>query len=87
LLDELDENPDILSERMDSENQITHLLLLYQKSLKIIRKNHNILLMDCTYKTNQYQMLLLNILGVTSMHTTINLGFVFMHREKEFDYK
>ena len=86
LLDEIDENSDILSEMLVEDDQLTHLLLVHQKSLKIICHNHDILLMDCTYKTNQYQMPLLNILGVTYMHTTINLGFVFMNHEKEFDY-
>jgi MULE transposase domain len=88
LLDEIDEDSDIMSKTLvDNENQITHLFLVHRKSVDIIRQNHDILLMDCTYKTNRYRMPLLNIIGVTSMHTTINLGFVFMHREKETDYE
>jgi len=88
LLDDIDKDSDILSETLvDNENQITHLMLVHQKSVEIIRQNYDILLLDCTYKTNRYRMPLLNLIGVTSLHTTINLGFVFMHREKEVDYE
>ena len=42
--------------------------------------------MDCTYKTNQFSMLLLNIIGIISLSTTHYLGFVFLSGETEEDY-
>jgi hypothetical protein len=40
----------------DAENRVTHLFLVSKQSIKILRDNHNILLLDCTYKTNKYQI-------------------------------
>jgi hypothetical protein len=34
------------------------------RSVEYINKHPNVLLLDCTYKTNKFNMLLLNILGV-----------------------
>ena len=78
----------IISDRLiDKDKRITHLLLIHRKSVEILHQNHDILLLDCTYKTNQYRMPLLNILFVTNTHKTINLGFVFMNSEKKWDYQ
>jgi MULE transposase domain len=88
LLDEItpDDAAVIARWQKDSENRITHLLLFSKKSLEILRDNHDILLLDCTYKTNRYRLPLLNILCVTKLHTTVNVGVVFMNRETEWDY-
>lgn len=84
----LSDNSAIISRILkDEKNRITHLFLIYKKSIEVLRENYDILLLDCTYKTNRYRMPLLNILFVTKLHTTMNLGFIFMNREKEDDYK
>ena len=53
---------------------------------KLLRENHEVLLMNCTYKINKYKMPLLIITGVTSLNTTFYVGFLFMKGEHYSDY-
>jgi hypothetical protein len=39
--------------------------------------------MDCTYKTNKYNMNLLDVVGITSFNTTFFVCFVFLPEETE----
>lgn len=43
--------------------------------------------MDCTYKTNEFEMPLLNVVGVTGMNTTIHLAHTFMAGQATADYE
>lgn len=70
----------------DEQNRVNHLMFLNRQVLEVFCQNHNILLLDCTYKTNRYWMPLLNMVFVTNMHTMMNLGFGFMSKEKSDDY-
>jgi hypothetical protein len=42
--------------------------------------------MDCTYKTNRYDMPLLNIVGITATLSSFNAAFVFLSKECEEDF-
>ena len=42
--------------------------------------------MDCTYKTNKYNMPLLDIVGVSCFNTSFYSGFVFLEKEDEASY-
>lgn len=68
-------------------NRLTHLFFAHPTSIEILQKNHDVMLLDCTYKTNKFKLPMLNIVFVTGVHTTINLGFCFMNSEKEVDYR
>lgn len=70
----------------DDSNRLTHLIFLKKSCIDLFKQHHDVLLLDCTYKTNRYKMPLLNMAFVTSLHTTMNLGFGFMIRERESDY-
>lgn len=43
--------------------------------------------MDCTYKTNQYGLPLLDIVGFASIGSTFYLRFAFIRDEKEDTYE
>jgi hypothetical protein len=45
------------------------------------------LLLDCTYKTNRFNMPLLNICGVTGNNKTPQFALCFLSSEKEEDYQ
>ena len=68
-------------------NCLTHLFFAHSKFIEILKKNHNVMLLDCMYKTNKFKLSMLNIVFVTSCHTMINLGFCFLNSEKEGDYQ
>ena len=42
--------------------------------------------MDCTYKTNRFNMPLLSIIGITSLGTNFWVAFCFLRNEKEGDF-
>jgi hypothetical protein len=42
--------------------------------------------MDCTYKTNKYKMLLLDIVGITATNATFFVGFGFIQNEQQASY-
>ena len=46
---------------------------------------YEVILMDCTYKTNRYKMPLLIITGVTALNTTFYAAFCFMKGENYSD--
>lgn len=72
--------------RKDDSNRLSYLLFTKKSDLDLFKQQHDIMLLDCTYKTNRYRMPLLNIAFVTNLYTTVNLGFGFMIRERGSDY-
>ncbi len=53
---------------------------------KLLRENSEILIMNCTYKTNKYKMPLLIIIDVTSLNIFYYVAFCFMKGESFGDY-
>lgn len=70
----------------DAENEITHLFFTKGTSQEILAKNHEILIIDCTYKTNRFKMPLMVISGQTALHTTFYVAFAFFAKEETPDY-
>jgi len=66
--------------------EIRRLFFINKKSGHILSKNSEILIMDCTYKTNKYRMPLLTIVGHTSIGITFHVGFAFLESERPEDY-
>src|SRR5580692_6908524 len=52
--------------KVNKDNQVDHLFIAYPKSIELARTNQDIILADCTYKTNKYDLLLLHIMGKCS---------------------
>ena len=71
---------------MDDSNRLTHLFFSRDDVLKIFKVNPDAVFMDCTYKTNQFDLPLLNMVSVTGMKTTIHLAQVFLNNEAISDY-
>ena len=55
-------------------------------SQKMLKLNPEILIMNCTYKTNIYKMLLLIITKQTAINTTFYVTFVFFSQKNEIFY-
>ncbi|XP_052620945.1 protein FAR-RED IMPAIRED RESPONSE 1-like [Lactuca sativa] len=70
----------------NSIGHITHLFIAHPLSIKLAKAFSNIFIMDCTYKTNKYNMPLLDIIGVSCFNTSFYSGFVFLEREDEDSY-
>ena len=72
--------------QLDENGHITLLFFAHPQSLFLLKRYSDILLMDCTYKTNRFRMPLLDILGSTGLNHTFFVGFVFLSGETEEDY-
>ena len=53
---------------------------------KLFRENHEILLINCTYKINKYKILLLIIIEIISLNIIFFIDFCFMKDERHIDY-
>ena len=62
------------------------LFFAHPDAIQLFKKHPHVLLLDYTYKTNQFRMPLLNICMVTSNQKTIQVGLCFLSREKKEDY-
>ena len=50
------------------------------------KRNHEVLSFDYTYRVNQFNMPLLQITGITTLHTTFTVSFCLVSGEKEADF-
>ena len=67
----------------DLESHIEYFFLSRRSSIDIFKAHPDIVILDCTYKTNAYKIPLLNDVGVTGNNTTIQLAVVFLQSENE----
>lgn len=88
LLQELPKDGDwIFKYELDDQNHMSTLFCIHRSGVKMLQTNPWVISMDCTYKTNQYGLPLLNIVGFSSTGSTFHLGFAFMRDEKEGTYE
>lgn len=87
LLDELSSDEWVFDVKKDSTNRIQHLFFAHRKQVELLHANPDILLMDCTYRTNKYRLPLLHILGCTNLQSFFSAGFCFLRTETQQDYQ
>jgi hypothetical protein len=66
---------------------LTFACLLKNSSQKTLQSNHEILMMNCTYKTNRYRMSLFVITDHTKLNIIFYVAFVFMTHEHISNYE
>ena len=86
LMDELTSGTCTYSVQTTGDGRVTHLSMAHPTSIRLACRYCGILPLDCTYKTNQFRILLLSIVGRTGMNSTIYLAIEFVSREGEADY-
>ena len=69
-----------------SSGPIQRLFFAGRLSERILKVSWEVLLLDCTYKTNHYRMPLCVISGVTGLNTSFYIGFAFLSSETYNDY-
>ena len=60
--------------QLDDKGHVTHLFFIHPRSLEIWKTHYDVLLLDCTYKTNKFRMPLLNYVFATDLHTNVIYG-------------
>lgn len=71
--------------RLDTDNRLTA-IFAHPDSIAYLQYNPDVLLLDCTYKTNKYHMPLLDMVGVDSCQRSFCIAFAFLSGESEEDY-
>ena len=66
--------------------EISHFFFATPASIGLLQDYPEVLLMDCTYKTNRFGMPLLVVVGVSPLMTTFYAAFAFLRGEKQEDY-
>jgi len=72
--------------RVDSDNRVTALFFAHPDSIAHLQRNPDVLILDCTYKTNKHGMPLLDMVGVDSCERSFCIAFAFLSGETEDDY-
>ena len=86
MLHELDTNQFESHYHLDDNGHITLLFFAHPDSLLLLKQYPQVVLMDCTYKTNRFHMPLLDIVGCTGLNRTFFAAFIFLSGETEKDY-
>ena len=72
---------------LDSKTKRVKRLFFVNKNIReILSKNPEVLIMDCTYKTNKYRMPLFVIMGATSLESSFYIALSFIDGEEELDF-
>lgn len=72
--------------RLDPDNRLTAIFFAHPDSIEYLQCNPDVLLLDCTYKTNKHAMPLLDMVGVDSCQRSFCIAFAFLSGESEEDY-
>lgn len=72
--------------QLDSNDRLTAIFFAHPDSVAYLQSNPDVLLLDCTYKTNKHQMPLLDMVGVDSCQRSFCIAFAFLSGESEEDY-
>ena len=70
----------------DSDARIIELICILDTSKKFLECFPEVLIIDCTYKTNRYKLPLLDIVGQTNINLTFYAGFGLLAAEDEVHY-
>jgi transposase-like protein len=88
LVEELRESDNwISSVRSSPERKVTSLLFAHSSQVQLYHTCYRVLLIDCIYKTNRYNMPLLHFVGTTPIGKYFSIAFCFLSGEKEDDYE
>jgi hypothetical protein len=71
---------------LNEKGNVVRLFFVHPKALQVYHEAYDVLLLDCTYKTNKFKMPLLNYVFPTGLHTSMQLALCFLSQEKKEDY-
>jgi len=72
--------------QVNESNRLTAIFFAHPDSVAFLQQNPDILLLDCTYKTNKYGLPLLDMVGVDCCQRSFCIAFAFLSSEVEEQY-
>ena len=86
-LEMLDSSPEIYHQvHRAQDGRIDAVFFTFEWAIGQWKRNHEVLSFDCTYRVNRFNMPLLQITGITTLHTTFTVSFCLVSGEKEADF-
>jgi hypothetical protein len=85
LLDELQEM-NCFSALSEDNGVITRLFFSFNSQIQMFRNFNNVVMADCTYKTNRYKMPLLHFIGLSNVGKSFSICFCSLKSEVKDDY-
>ena len=86
LINQLDQKGFWSRFQVDENNRVEAVLFAHPDSLAYLQTYPELLLLDCTYKTNRFGMPLLDIIGIDGSNRSFCIAFAFLRGENEEDY-
>ena len=86
LLQSFEEENCFSSLSQDNNRELTRLFFSFPSQIEIYRKHSDIVMADCTYKTNRYKMPLLHFIGLSNVGKSFSIAFCFLKSEGQEDY-
>ncbi|KAI5659282.1 hypothetical protein M9H77_28075 [Catharanthus roseus] len=77
----------VLYRNREESNVLSDIIVAHPTSIAIIRTCSYVLIMDTTYKTNKYNMPLLEVVGMTPTGKNFTVATAFMFNEQATTYK
>ncbi|KAJ3455772.1 hypothetical protein MRS44_017254 [Fusarium solani] len=72
--------------RLDDSGRVEAVIFAHPQSLGYLKLYPEVLILDCTYKTNKHNMPLLDIVGVDACQRSFCVEFAFLSGEEEDDF-
>jgi hypothetical protein len=72
--------------KVKDDGALENLFFAHPGSIHLARINHHVALLDSTYKTNQYQLPLLHIIGQSALNLLFSIAFCFLARKDSDSY-
>jgi hypothetical protein len=70
----------------DDQGRLHALFWAHPYSIARLKEHPDVIMLDCTYKTNKFNMPFLHIVGITSMNTTYDIAYCLLPNEEEVSY-
>lgn len=87
LYDNLEKSDFFIRDARDRTGRLSTLFLAPRSGIELLRQFPDVWQLDCTYKTNRFNMPLLNICGTTHTKRTFSIASVFLSGEAESEYR
>ncbi|RKK07652.1 hypothetical protein BFJ66_g17655 [Fusarium oxysporum f. sp. cepae] len=71
---------------IDKDYRMQSIIFAHPESIEFTRSYPEILIVDCTYKTNKFKMPLLDMVGVDASGNTFCIAFAYLSGEEEDDF-
>jgi hypothetical protein len=70
----------------DHQDHLQTLFFTHSRSIEILKGNYDTIMLDCTSKTNKFQMPLLHIIGMTCLNTSFEIAYCLLPNEQQPAY-